>query len=67
MVRNRSNINVKYKSNASMTVLESQLPSINTPEYARSRIRICDEAYLRQALAQDLNVMRIDLAECVSS
>ena len=57
MVRNKSNINVKYKSPDSMTIFESQLPSVNQAEYERSRIRMCDEAYLRKALAEDLKAL----------
>ena len=57
MVRNKSNINVKYKSPDSMTIFESQLPSVNQAEYERSRIRMCDEAYLRKALADDLKAL----------
>ena len=51
MVRNKSNINVKFKDNSdNMTIIESKLASVNTPEYSRSRIRVSDESYLRKAL-----------------
>ena len=67
MVRNKSNINVKFKNNSeSMTIIESQLASVNTPEYSRSRIRVSDEAYLRQSLRQDLADLNKDLQESKS-
>ena len=50
-----------------MTIFESQLPSVNQAEYERSRIRMCDEAYLRKALADDLKALQIDKAEKESS
>ena len=50
-----------------MTIYESQLPSVNQAEYERSRIRICDEAYLRKTLADDLIALQQDKLEKVSS
>ena len=67
MVRNKSNINVKFKDNTdSMTIIESQLASVNSQEYSRSRIRVSDEIYLRNALKQDLVALNKDLAESKS-
>lgn len=67
MVRNKSNINVKYKDDTdSMTIIESQLASVNSPAYGRSRIRVSDESYLRNALQQDLVALNKDLAESKS-
>lgn len=44
----------------SMTILESQLPTADQPEYAASRVRIGDEAYIRRLLNEDLLHLRRD-------
>ena len=67
MVRNKSNICVKYKTADSTTVLESVLPAVRDKGYEKSRVRISDEEYLRKALTDDLEALRKDLKEKVSS
>ena len=67
MVRNKSNICVKYKTADSTTIFESVLPSVRDKHYEKSRVRISDEEYLRKALTDDLLALRKDLQEKVSS
>lgn len=46
-----------------MTILESQLPSVDMKEYAGSRVRIGNETYIRQLLNDDLTSLKRDKAE----
>ena len=67
MVRNKSNISVKYKTIDSTTVYESVLPSVRDKGYEKSRVRVGDEEYIRKVLNDDLIVLQKDLAEKKSS
>ena len=67
MVRNKSNISVKYKTPDSTTVYESVLPSVRDRGYEKSRVRVGDEEYIRKTLNEDLIVLRKDLQEKKSS
>lgn len=67
MVRNKSNISVKYKAPDSTTVYESVLPSVRDRGYEKSRVRVGDEEYIRKTLNEDLIVLRKDLQEKKSS
>ena len=44
-----------------MTILEAQLPPVDQPEYAGTRVRVGTEAYIRKLLAEDLVQLRKDV------
>jgi len=46
-----------------MTILESQLPSVEQIEYAGSRVRIGNETYIRKLLSEDLTQLQRDKIE----
>jgi hypothetical protein len=57
MIRNKSNINVKSKTD-STKILESRLPSVHDAEYLASRVRVSDEKYIREMLQSDLVALK---------
>lgn len=62
MIRNKSNINVKTKTD-SIKILESRLPSVHDQEYSASRVLISDEKYIREMLQNDLTTLKANFTE----